>query len=161
MTGVLDTNTVIGLAKGGVFDLLASVYSPLYVPPAVVREVVAQGQGRAGTSELQQALGAWITDAAPDPQTVQQFSAVREEADRQVLALAQDQAADHVLSSDAGLIRQAMGAGMTCLQVPDVVLLLKRRGLIPAVRPVLDQMRHRGFGIEEGLYQQTLAAAGE
>jgi hypothetical protein len=56
-SGVLDANMVIGLAKGGVFNLLASLYAPLFVPPAVIQEITVQGQGRAGVTELQQALG--------------------------------------------------------------------------------------------------------
>jgi predicted nucleic acid-binding protein len=40
-------------------------------------------------------------------------------------------------------------------------LLLKRKGEIPAVRPVLDRMRQGGFGIAERLNQQALQAAGE
>lgn len=32
-SGVLDANVTIGLAKGGVFHCLASLYSPLYISP--------------------------------------------------------------------------------------------------------------------------------
>ncbi|HTE20978.1 MAG TPA: DUF3368 domain-containing protein [Armatimonadota bacterium] len=161
MTGVLDANAVIGLVKGRVFPLLAQLYTGLFIPPAVVREIIGPGQ-RAGAAELQAALGDWITEVTPDPQAVQSFaSALRSEADREVLALAQIQAVDHVLSSDFRMIQVGSRAGLTCLQAPEVVLLMKRRGLIPAVQPVLNQMRGQGFGIGDRIYQQTLQAAGE
>ena len=32
LRGVLDANMVIGLVKGGVFNLLPSLYAPLYIP---------------------------------------------------------------------------------------------------------------------------------
>jgi hypothetical protein len=57
LTGVLDANVVIGLSQGGVFDLLASLYAALYVPPAVIREVIDQGPGLAGEAEPRHALG--------------------------------------------------------------------------------------------------------
>jgi uncharacterized protein len=153
---------VIGLAKGGLFNTLASLYAPLFIPPAVVQEIVAQGQGRAGVAELKQALGRWITEAMAPPGLVQQLPAViRSTADRQVLALAQAQAVDHVLTSDARLVRQARSLGLICLQVPELVILAKRRGLVSAVQPVLDRMRQEGFGIDDATYEAALRAAGE
>jgi predicted nucleic acid-binding protein len=124
LAGVVDTNMVIGLSKGDVFDRLARIYAPLYIPAAVSQEVIQQGQGRAGVTELSTALGAWITD-------------------------------------DGKLAREARRCGFACLGAPEVVLLLKRRALIDAVRPILDRMRQQGFGIAEAVYQQTLQVAGE
>jgi hypothetical protein len=59
LTGVLDANAVIGLAQGEVFDRLAALYAALYIPPAVVQEVITQGAGLAGAEELRRALGIW------------------------------------------------------------------------------------------------------
>jgi predicted nucleic acid-binding protein len=162
LAGVLDANIVIGLAKGGVFDHLAAIYAPLYIPSAVTQEVIGQGQGRAGVQELTQALGGWVIEITPDPQRVQTFAAsLRSVADRQVLAVAQEQRVDHVLTTDGRLIQEARRYGLTCLDAPELLVLLKRRGLIPAVRVVLDQMRQQGFGITNAVYHDTLRAAGE
>jgi predicted nucleic acid-binding protein len=161
-TGVLDANVVIGLAKGGVFPLLPSLYAPLFVPPAVVQEVVVQGQGRPGAAELAQAVaGGWVTEVHPNPQTFQQFPAALALADREVLAVMQEQAADQLLTGDEQVRQEGRRHGFLCLHASEVVVLMKDQGLIPAVRPVLDQMRQQGFGIEDSLYQQMLAAAGE
>src|ERR1044071_4366873 len=107
LTGVLDASVIIGLAKGGVFQHLAALYRPLYVPRAVSAEVVAHGQSRAGAAELAQALGVWITEVVPDPATLQPFSTLRSLADREVLAVAHDPAlsVDHILSDDDHLFR--------------------------------------------------------
>jgi predicted nucleic acid-binding protein len=161
LTGVLDAETIIGLAKGGVFHFLASVYAPLYVPTGISQEVVT-GQGLPGEAELQQALGIWITEVTPNPQAVQQFPATLSAADREVLAVAQAyQTIDHVLSGDRGLYRVATALGFTCLRTTEVVILLKDRGLVPEVKPVLDQMRQRGYGIDDARYKQALQTAGE
>jgi predicted nucleic acid-binding protein len=108
LTGVLDANTVIGLAKGGVFSLLSSLYADLYVPPAVIEEVIGQGPGLAGGQELARALGAWVTEVVPDAQVLQQFSPQLSSADREVLAVAQTRAIDHVLSADRHICREAI-----------------------------------------------------
>ncbi len=161
LSGALDANVAIGLAKGEVFNHLASLFSPLSVPAAVRHEVVDQAQGRAGATELSQALNDWITEVAPDPTSVQQFAGLSSVADRELLAVAVDQQTDFVLTEDRVVRQEAAAAGLDCLGVSEVVVLMKDQGLIPAVRPVLDRMRQRGFGITDGAYHQALAAAGE
>jgi predicted nucleic acid-binding protein len=161
LTAVLDANVVIGLAKGGVFDLLSALYAPLYIPEAVKDEVIQQGQGRDGVAELTQAIGNWVTVLAPAPQQVQAFTLPRSLADRQVLAVARAQTVSHVLTSDGPLFREATRHGFTCLRATDIVVLLKHQGHLTAVRPVLDRMRQQGFGIEDAIYNAALQAAGE
>jgi len=161
LTGVLDANSIIGLAKGDVFDRLPLVYAQLYVPPAVTAEVVGGGQGLAGEPERTQALGRWIIEVTPDPLRVQQLPGTLSAADREVIALAQDRAVDHLLSADRQLCREAQNRGILCLQAADVVVLLKRRGLISEAKSVLDRMRQRGFGIGDARYEASLRAVGE
>lgn len=49
---VLDSNAVIGLCKGEVFELLRGFCRQVLVAPATYEEVVTNGQGRAGAAEL-------------------------------------------------------------------------------------------------------------
>jgi uncharacterized protein len=161
LTGVLDTEMVIGLAKGGVFQLLASIYAPLYVPAAVTQEVLKGGVGRAGTSELAQAIGSWVTEVTPPPRVVQRFASPRSLADRQVLAVAHEQRPDHVLSGDHRLYQVATRHGFTCLRATEVVVLFKLQGSIADAKSVLDRMIHQGYGIRRDRYEQALLAVGE
>jgi predicted nucleic acid-binding protein len=163
LIGVLDANVVVGLAKGDVFHLLRSLYSPLYVTPEVKAEVIGAGSGRAGASELLSALGVWVTEIVPDPQILQQVSPSLSAADREVLAIAQDPSlrVDHILSGDDHVVRQAHVLGLPCLRTTDLVLVMKVEGLIAQVKPVLDLMRQHGFGIDDALYARVLRAAGE
>jgi len=160
-SGVLDATVVIGLAKGDVFHRLAAVYAPLYVPAGIRREVVQQGQGRAGVAELTQALGGWLTEIAANPATAQQFAAVRSAVDREVLAVAKDQQVDQVLSDDKIVRREAQALGLITVSTPEIVVLFKQQGLISAVKPVLQLMRQRGFGISTADYAHAVHAAGE
>jgi predicted nucleic acid-binding protein len=160
LKGVLDAMMVIGLAKGGIFDRLVSVYAPLYVPTTVKQEVIT-GRGLAGESELTQALGVWITEVTPAPHLVLPFSQILSLADREVLAVALAEGVDHVLTDDADVQREAGRYGLTWLRTTEVVVLLKRCGHVSDVKSVLDRMRQQGFGIDDTLYKQTLRAAGE
>jgi uncharacterized protein len=161
LTGVLDANAVIGLAKGGVFDLLPSLYAPLYIPARVRQEVIQQGHGRAGVMELLQAAGSRITEVTPAPRIVQQFTAPSSLADREVLAVAREKGVDHILTDDGPLRRQALRHGLVSLRVPQVVVLMKHEGLVTEVKPVLDRMRQQGYGIADAVYLGALQAVGE
>jgi predicted nucleic acid-binding protein len=88
---VADANTVIGLAKGGVFDLLALLAAAILVPPKVAEEVVVNGRGRPGSGELANALGAWAIEVVPDPSLVQRFPPSLSHGDREVMAVAQSE----------------------------------------------------------------------
>lgn len=163
LTGVIDAAVIIGLSKGDVFPLLASLYTPLYIPRSVREEIILQGHGRAGQQELSQALGVWITEVTVDPAQLQPFSSALSLGDREVLAVAATAVPriDHLLADDKDLLREANRHGFTCLRTPDLVLLMKVRGLVPQVRPVLDRMVQRGYGIAAAIYARTLQAAGE
>jgi predicted nucleic acid-binding protein len=163
LTAVLDATVIIGLAKGGVFDHLRSLYTTLYVPDLVSEEVIQHASGRPGANELALALGVWIMKVVPDPVGMQPFATLRSTADRQVLAIAHDprRAVDHLLSDDDQLLRRATNSQLIRLRTPDLVVLMKRRGLLPEAKAVLDRMRNSGFGIDDPLYLQALQTAGE
>jgi predicted nucleic acid-binding protein len=158
---VADANAIIGLAKGGVFHLLAKRYSVVYVPPSVTEEVTIKGTGRPGAIELSQVLGSWVREVVPGLAASRSYSSGLSTADRDVLGIAQERGADHILSSDEGLYREAMRLGLTCLSTLEVIVQLKRDGLINNVRTVLDAMLGAKHGIEPAAYEQVLRTAGE
>ena len=57
---VLDSSSLIALARIGRLDLLRQVTSDVHIPEAVYEEVVQAGEGRRGSVEVAQAQ--WISD---------------------------------------------------------------------------------------------------
>ena len=51
--------------------------------------------------------------------------------------------------------------GLQSITTVDVVFLLKQKGILPAVKPTLDLMKTRGYGIRASLYRAALRNAGE
>jgi predicted nucleic acid-binding protein len=100
----------------------------------VTEEVIVKGQGRPGAGELATALGAWVTETAPDVSMVQQFSPALSVADREVLAVAHAEAVDYILTDDRELRREASRHHLDCLRVAEVLALLKDRGLVPEIK---------------------------
>jgi predicted nucleic acid-binding protein len=161
LTVVADANSLIGLTKGGIFDRLPELFAEVWVPPRVVTEVVAQGQGRAGSKELTAALGSWIMERTADPSLLPPLAASLSLADRELLALARGLAADYLLTDDRALRREASRHHIAGLRLAELVVLLKQHGIIAEVKAVLDQMVQAQHGIAPAVYEQALRAAHE
>jgi len=159
LTAVIDSNVVIGLAKGGVFNHLRDLYTGLYVPPTVVNELRQPGQP--GVADLQKALGNWITVQTPPPGAAGTVAHALAAADLEALGLARHLAVDHLLTGDLRLQKAAAANGVPCLGAPELVLLMKSAGCVTAVEPVLIRMERSGYGIAPTLFASILAAANE
>jgi predicted nucleic acid-binding protein len=53
---VTNTTPLIALAQCDLFPLLHTLFDQVLMPPAVYREVVSEGDGRAGAEETQGAI---------------------------------------------------------------------------------------------------------
>jgi uncharacterized protein len=78
------------------------------------------------------------------------------------LALAVAQGADLILLDDRAARDAARALHLKHIGVVGVLLAAKSRGLIPLIKPILDDLRAvAGFRLAEAVYQAALRAAGE
>ncbi|MEW6367813.1 MAG: DUF3368 domain-containing protein [Acidobacteriota bacterium] len=78
------------------------------------------------------------------------------------IALAVDLTADLVPLDEKEARREAERLGLNVMGVVGVLLEAKARGLVSAVRPLLDSLRHdAGFWLSDAVYQSALGLAGE
>lgn len=161
MIVVADSNPLIGLAKGGVFPLLRSLFGTLSVPQAVWDEVAVRGAGLPGSAELSEAKGHWIEVIDPPLSARPIILTVSDLEDRAVLALAEHLGADWLITDDRNVRRVAQTIGISLLYTVDVVRLGKLAGFVASCQVVLDQMIANGFGVRPGLYQDVLQRVGE
>jgi predicted nucleic acid-binding protein len=78
-----------------------------------------------------------------------------------VLAVALDQPGSMVILDDQPARRCARVLGIPAQGTLGLVLAAKQLGMIPAVRPVLGQLRRAGMYMSDRLEDQVLDAAGE
>ena len=160
MIVVADAGPLIALAQIGHFGLLESLYRRLRIPPAVRDEVAIPGPGRPGSAEV--AGAAWIEVVEPQDRTA--VGLLRERLDlgeSQAIVLALAQNADLLLMDEARGRRVAEARGLHKTGTVGTLIVAKRRGLIPAVAPLLDELVARGFPMGEELHRSAKALAGE
>jgi predicted nucleic acid-binding protein len=66
-----------------------------------------------------------------------------------------------VILDDALARRHAKVLGITLTGTLGILLDAKRRGLVPAVTPLVDDLQHAGFRLSEGTRSAVLRMAGE
>ena len=139
-----DASPLIALAAGGAFDLLRELFGTVTVTAAVRREVLA-GKGRPGERELRAAIReGWVRirrDPGPD-------SMLADLDDGEATTLAAASCADApclVLIDDPVARRRARQLGLSVTGTAGLLLAAKRRGLITAVRPLLEGLMRADF----------------
>lgn len=160
MAAVTNTGPLIMLAKIDQLELLQQMFTTISIPPAVHRELMAKSGVEA--QRLDTALWQFI-EVASKPKLSSTVLAATEHLDageQQAIALAHAQ--NTVLLIDERLGRRA--ARQLDLKVTGSVGVLiegKQRGHIPAVRPLLEAARQRGYWLSDELVTTAAKMAGE
>jgi predicted nucleic acid-binding protein len=159
-SAVSNTGPLIALAKVDLLPMLRSLFGRVRVPPAVQRELLA-GTGD-DVTRLQLAFADFL-DVEPPPAPAQEVSdavrhlgageqeAVRLALHLRALLLIDDHAARSV----------AKGTGLAITGTAGVLIQAKAAGLVPAVSPVLIEMRAKGYWLSDGLLDAAARMAGE
>ena len=164
MQAVADSSVIILLAGIAQFDLLRHLHGSLLVPPAVWDEVVIQGQGRPGAQELANAVtDGWAVVATPSaPIQLPPRGATLHPGETEALLLAASQPGRLLLMDEPAGRAVAVSLGIPVMGTVGVLVVAKQSGIIPYLKPVLDQLRNPGgFRLSAVLYQYALALVGE
>jgi len=132
----------------------------LYVPEGVYHEVVTRGEGRPGSRQVAQAP--WLIRAkVRNHPAVDRFMRSIGRGEAEAIVLAKEVGADAIVLDDGMARRIAEREGRTVLGLLGLLLHRKQQGMVPAVKPLLDQIVATGFFIDEALYRRVLHEAGE
>ena len=160
MIVVSNTTPLSELAKVGLMHLLGDVFGQIIIPQEVYDEVTT------GTHPAATAVPStsWI-EIRPigDAQQVLtlQASTKLDLGECAAIILAQELGADWVLIDERAARDLAESRHLPVIGTVGILLLAKRRGLIPNVKPVLDGLIAQGKRISQQLYQEALAIANE
>jgi predicted nucleic acid-binding protein len=156
---VTNATPVIALALVNQLDLLKRLYGQVSIPPAVQAEVLAGGSGSPGFAELQSVE--WIR-VVPlrDPQRADLLSDL-DRGEAEVIALAQELNAELVIIDERLARRHAKRLGLKLTGTLGVLVKAKQRGLVPAVKPLIEQLQQSGIRLADFVIDEALQLAGE
>jgi len=149
---VADTSPLIALHQLGQLSLLQRLFGEVLVPPAVEREATPSLPERP----------AWIRTVTPaQPISSEVLRASLGPGESEALSLALELRADIVILDERQARRLALGLGLPVVGTAGILLRAKRAGLIPAVRPLLDELLGFEFRLSPAIRAKVLEDAGE
>jgi predicted nucleic acid-binding protein len=170
MSGVSDSGPFIHLAILQYTDLLPRYFHPLLTLPQVYEEVVTQGRDRPGAPELATACerGAVRIIELTDLSLIERIRQLPanippvSDVDIRVVALAIEQQIT-LLTDDNGVRLLAMAHHVPVIGSVGILIRARLDGVIPALKPLLDQLIAAGFHLDpQGqVYREALGRVGE
>jgi uncharacterized protein len=156
---VCNTGPLIALSMVGQPGLLASLYRRVIVPESVLREIVSGGTGRIGAAEIEAA--SWL-ERFPDPEPEPLLAKELGRGEATVIATAHLIQARLVLIDERRARRIAEQAyGLAVKESAGILVAAKRAGILPEVRPLLEEMVRQGYFLSWRLIERATAEAGE
>jgi len=158
---VSNTSPIINLACIGRLDLLPALFGEIVIPQAVFHEVTVIAPNAPGAAEVRSAT--WIRQHPVANRAL--VAALRLELDpgeSEAIACALETQATLLLIDERRGRKVAQRLNQPTTGLLGVLLLARKRGLLEAIRPSMDDLRRlAGFWISEALYRQVLREAGE
>ena len=156
---VADAGPLIILAKCDQLHLLTALFSTLHLPQAVVQEVLMGGDWPE-IPGLREFIKLATVHESIDDEWVEDLRIELHEGEIQAMALARKFDA-LVLMDEAHGRRVAARNSVALIGTLGVLLRAKLRGLIPLIRPVVEQMKQGDYTISQSVVEQALRQAGE
>lgn len=160
---VSDTSPLSNLAIVDHLFLLKEIYQTVVIPEAVAEELE---NAKADEPRIAAVLSLeWVAIRAA--QNIALISELRNErlldrGESEAIALALELNAEELLIDERLGRREASRLGISMTGVLGVLLIAKRRGLIPTIRPVMDELiTVAKFRVSRQLYTEVLTAAHE
>jgi uncharacterized protein len=155
---VANAGPLISLARIGRLDLLPALFGQIFVPPAVYREVT-EDDSLPGAGALAQA--GWLKKTeVMDLGAVRGLSFWLDAGEAEALTLARQLDMTVAIDEKRGR-RLSAELGVPQTGTVGILIAAKSRGLIPSVRPLLDQLMESGIRLSSRLYEQACSLAGE
>jgi predicted nucleic acid-binding protein len=157
---VVDTSSLIFLAKLGHLDLLRRRADKVCIPQAVLDEVRAKPDE--ATRAIEEAGQSWLSvREVSDRRTVEILLAVLDLGEAEVIALAKELDADRVVMDDLDARRFARRAGFALVGTLGMLLAARLNGEIPSVGDEIARLRALGFRATPSLVEAIMREAGE
>jgi predicted nucleic acid-binding protein len=148
---VSNSSPLIGFEQLGKAELLVKLFNKVLIPPAVRQE----------TYEVLP-LPRWVEERSlSQPLSALTLRWRLGNGEREAIALALELQADFLLMDDLAGRRVAISLGLKILGTLGILLQAKKEKLIPAIKPLVEQLLAVGFHADEDLVVRVLRSAGE
>jgi predicted nucleic acid-binding protein len=140
-------------------DLLKLAGEEIVVPQAVAMEIRRRGTADPTVQALEDTAWIVVVETPPIPAVIQSWDLGPGESS--ILAWAYSHPGTEAILDDLSGRRCAAALNIPVRGTLGLVLTAKRRGIIPAARPVLEKLRQSGMYLSDRVLNQALTLVGE
>ncbi len=159
---VCNASPLIAFTGINQLNILRDLWSELLIPEAVYREVVIDGEGKQGASEVQEACRVWIrTLHVKNRDEVEALSVILDEGEAECITLAQELRADLLIFDNREPRAFAKSLNIKVIGTIGIIKLAWLRGLINDPLQVINRLIIKGFWIDEGLLMHIINDIGQ
>ena len=161
MIVVSNTSPITSLSAIGYVNLLHDIYGTIIIPSAVYEEMTHVGYAVPGTIEV--TTLSWIEKRTLENRSLfEQLNHELHRGESETIALAISLNTDRVIIDENPGRKKAMSLGLNVMGILGILLIAKRRRLIAAIQPLMDDLILKaGFLVNQRLYLDLLRSAQE
>ncbi|MGA7932492.1 MAG: DUF3368 domain-containing protein [Kovacikia sp.] len=156
---VINASPLIYLAKAGLLDLLQLLHTEIIVPAAVALEIQQRGSQDLTAQAIEKTNWIVVLESSPVPDLIQAWDLGVGESS--VLTWAYTHSDTEAILDDLAARRCAAVLSIPVRGTLGLVLIAKKRGAIPAARPLLERLRQSGMYLSEAVMNRALTLVGE
>jgi hypothetical protein len=161
MIVVADASPITALLHLNKLELLIKLYEKIIIPQSVALELQSLNAFGYSLSFLRQ-VESYSIIQCNDLQFMELLQQHLDAGESEAIALAKELHADWLLIDEKLGTKYAKAENIPCKGVIGVLIEAKLKGLIPAVKPLLETLQHElGFRISEKILMHALKKAGE
>ncbi len=158
MKVVVDSTSLIALARIGRVDILKFLFGEIYICEAVYNEVVTSGRGRPGAEDVKNAE--WIKRRKPKNEVaVRALQRDLDLGEAETIILAKEMDVDYVVLDDKEGAQSARFLGLPVIGTIGLITWAESVGAITNFKQTIDELRKKGFRISDGLYDKILGGS--
>lgn len=156
---IVNASPLICLFKSGLQDLLPGLFQDVSVPEAVLKEVTASGKSDFPAEQLSQQQWLKIATGIPIDLRVAAWDLGRGESE--VISFALMNPSHRVVLDDREARRCAVTLGCKSIGTAGILVLARRRNLLPSLRDAFLQLSNSGLWISRDLIDELCRLEGE
>jgi predicted nucleic acid-binding protein len=158
MKVISNSSPLIGLSLIKELDLIRKLWGHIIIPRAVFKETVVVGKKKPGASDIAGACRSWIKVAhAKNRREVAALQTVLDEGEAEVITLGQEVKADLLLLDNREPRLFARTLNFEVLGTIGIIKMAWQRGLVSDPGSKLQQLRLKGFWIDDILFNKILS----
>lgn len=156
---IVNASPLICLFKSGLQDLLPELFQDISVPEAVLKEVTASGKSDFPAEQLSQQQWLKIATGISIDLRVAAWDLGRGESE--VISFALLNPSHCVVLADREARRCSETLGCKSIGTAGILVLARRRNLLPSLRDAFSQLSNSGFWISRDLIEELCRQEGE